>query len=179
MCQFWWYCGQNLILSLPYNPPPFIIEEKKEIDIFENIYISWKRLQDASKYSSGLKTKLGKPKYLKKKFFEKSVYIIFILKKRWHMTCNIWQLTSDMWHFTCDIWNATHDGESTFFQMSPETLFATPDTRHLQHDMCLLVHRWGVKILSKFQVPSFNGFWVMICWINVSQEWTYIKLDLL
>ena len=55
----------------------------------------------------------------------------------------VWELqvTYDTWHVTPDTWNATRD-----------TLHVSRDTQGV------------VSIVSKFQVPSYDGFGVIIFW---------------
>ena len=50
-------------------------------------------------------------------------------------------VTCDIWHVTCDTWHMTRD------------------MRHVTCDML-----WAVNLLSKFQLPSSSGLWVMIFW---------------
>ena len=52
----------------------------------------------------------------------------------WHMKCDMWHMTCDMWHMKCDMWHMT----------------------------CDMWYIMGVHILSKFQLPSFYGLWLMI-----------------
>ena len=58
----------------------------------------------------------------------------FLKKKKLHVTRDMWHVTRDTWHVTRDTWHVTCD---TF---------------------------GGVKILSKFQLPSSYRLWFMILW---------------
>ena len=57
-------------------------------------------------------------------------------------------MTCDMWHVTCAIWHGTCD---------------------MQHVTCDMLR--GMNILSKFQLPSSSGLWIMIFWRLWGKGW--------
>ena len=79
-----------------------------------------------------------------------------VIPDTWHQTRDTWHVTPDMWHLTHDTWHVTPDT----WHLTGATWHLTRDTWHLTCDTW-----WGVKILSKFQLPSSYGLGLTVPWI--------------
>ena len=106
----------------------------------------------------------------------------------WHVTCHMWSVTCytwhvkhDMWYMICDTWHVTGDRghvgggeeEQSFLALMVWELQVTPymwqmtcDTWHVA---CVTYE--VVKIMSKLQVPSFNGLRAMMVWRLGEKGW--------
>ena len=63
---------------------------------------------------------------------------------------------NDMWHVTHDMWHVAFDMWRDMWR----------ETWHMTCDMF-----GGMNILSKFQLPSSSGLWLMILWISGGKGW--------